>query len=324
MPDALLAAAAAVTVERLGVGERDTLLVVHDGQLAQLAEAVAQAGRARTERVRALPFAGTTRDGEEPPPEIAAAMLEATAIALVTTFSLSHTRARVAATDAGARVASMPGINADMFRRTLPVDYARMESIGRSLAAQLSEADRCRITGPGGTEVEISLRGRTGRSDDGDLRAPGSFGNLPAGEAYIAPVEHAGTGTIVFDASIATLGLLSEPLSLEVANGRISRAFGGTEAGWLLETLDAGGPNGRSLAEFGIGTNPQATITGEILEDEKVEGTIHLAFGTSAGIGGVVEAGVHIDGLVRRATVELDGRVVMRDGVLLAEAVAPA
>ena len=84
---------------------------------------------------------------------------------------------------------------------------------------------------------------------------------------------------------------------MTLAGGRIVEA-GGAAAPWLLSTLDAGGEHGRSIAELGIGTNPAARLTGSILEDEKVKGTVHLAFGTSAGIGGVNVSSVHIDGMV--------------------------
>ena len=142
------------------------------------------------------------------------------------------------------------------------------------------------------------------------------FGNLPAGEAYIAPLENVGDGTIVFDGSLAGYGRLTSPVGITVRRGRATDAD--TEAGdWLLQTLDAGGEHGRSLAELGIGTNPAAILTGNVLEDEKVVGTIHLAFGTSAGLGGVNVAGVHIDGLLLRPTVDLDGLLVLDDGRLL-------
>lgn len=314
MSSAALDDAAAVTVERLGVGGDDSFLVVYNPELVPIAEALANAARDRAGSLLALEFPPTSRNGEEPPADVAAAMAEASAIALVTKCSLSHTNARLAATRKGARVASLPGINEEMFGRTIPIDYGYLETLGRSLAAQLTEAELCRITAPGGTDVEISLRGREGRSDDGDLRAAGAFGNMPAGEAYIAPFEQEGSGTIVFDGSLASWGLLDELLTVSFDAGRAVSIEGGGAADWLTETLDAGGATGRVIAELGIGTNPGATITGLILEDEKVEGTIHLAFGTNTGIGGANESSVHIDGLVRDPTVELDGRIVMRDG----------
>ena len=122
----------------------------------------------------------------------------------------------------------------------------------------------------------------------------------------------------MFDGSFASWRRAREPVVVELEGGRAVRASGGRGAAeWLLETLDAGGENGRFVAELGIGTNPAAAIVGLILEDEKVEGTIHLAFGTSTGIGGQNTASVHIDGLVLEPTVELDGRTIMREGSLL-------
>jgi leucyl aminopeptidase (aminopeptidase T) len=316
MADEPLAQAAVTTVDRLGVSAMDLFVVAYNDELAAIAEAIADAARRRAGRVRMLAFPELARNGEEPPPEVAAALLEADAAALVTSYSLSHTQARLAATQRGARVASMPGITEDTFTRTVPTDYTHLEGVGRALAARLSDAERCTITAPAGTDVELVLRGRTGRSDDGDLRAPGAFGNLPAGEAYIAPYEREGEGTIVFDASVASSGLLDEPLRVDFSSGRAVGATGGEAAAVLLATLDAGGPNGRIIAELGIGTNPSATIIGRILEDEKAEGTIHIAFGTNTGIGGENQAAVHIDGVVRNPTVELDGHAIMRDGGL--------
>jgi leucyl aminopeptidase (aminopeptidase T) len=314
--DGGLARAAATTVQCLGVAPGERFLVVYNPELAEIAEAVVEAGRSTTEATEALSFPMLSRHGEEPPPEVAAALLEADAAALITGYSLSHTAARVAGTQQGLRVASMPSISRETFVRAVPVDYAQLEAVGRRLAAELSAADRCRIRAPGGTDVELVLSGREGRSDDGDLHTAGAFGNLPAGEGYIAPVETEGNGRIVFDGSLASLGVLEEPVEVELAGGRAVSARGGA-AERLLAILDSGGENGRFVAEFGIGTNPAAEIVGVILEDEKVEGTIHLAFGTSAGIGGKNVATVHLDGLVLGPTVELDGRTIMSEGKLL-------
>lgn len=316
MADDALQLAADTTVERLGADEDDRFVVVFNEELREIADAIARSAAERTRAVLALAFPTLTRNGQEPPDDIAEALVAADAAVLVTTYSLSHTRARLAATNSGARVASMPGITTEMFIRTLPTDYTRLETLGRELAAQLTAAERCRITAPGGTDVELVLNGRQGRSDDGDLRALGSFGNLPAGEAYIAPYEHEGEGTIAFDASIATIGLLDEPVRLEFSGGRAVSAAG-AKAAELLAILDAGGPNGRAVAELGIGTNPAATITGRILEDEKAERTVHIAFGTNTGIGGENQAEVHIDGVILDPTVALDGREIMRGGLLV-------
>ena len=302
--------AAEAAVEALGVGADDDVLIVCNSEQSAIAEALASAASGRARSVRAMEFVALGRHGQEPPQEVAEAMLGATVVFAPTAFSLSHTQARIEATARGVRIATMPTITEEIFARTVPVDYGALKREGTRLASLLSDASSARITSPGGTDIVLSLEGRTGRSDDGNLSEAGAFGNLPAGEGYIAPVETVGTGTIVFDGSLAGFGLLSEPARIEVVDGRAASAEG--EAGeWLLRTLDAGGPTGRSIAELGIGTNPAATLTGNILEDEKMIGTIHLAFGTSASLGGVNVSTVHIDGLVLSPTVELDGQVVV-------------
>ncbi len=299
-------AAAAAAVEALAVSAADDVLVLCNDRERAIAGALAEAATGRARRVTVMPFPAASRHGEEPPPDVAAAMAGASVVLAPTTFSVSHTQARAAASARGVRIATMPGITEEVFERALAVDYAELKRAGEEVAARLTAASTVRITSPAGTDVVLTLDGRTGISDDGDLGAPGAFGNLPAGEGFISPIETAGDGTIVFDGSIGGYGLLEEPLWLTLAAGRIVEAGGGAAAAWLLSTLDAGGEHGRSIAELGIGTNPAAQLTGSILEDEKVKGTIHLAFGTSAAIGGVNVSTVHIDGMVLRPTVELD------------------
>jgi leucyl aminopeptidase (aminopeptidase T) len=300
----------------LGIGSHDDVLVLCNDEQRAIAEALAAAARPLARSVRMLAFAALSRHGEEPPVEVAEAMASADAVFAPTSRSLTHTRARIEATGRGVRIATMPTITEEIFARAVAVDYAGLKQAGESLAARLSSARLAHVTSAEGTDIALRLDGRVGRSDDGHLQQRGAFGNLPAGEAYIAPLETLGDGTVVVDGSLAGFGRITAPVRVTVERGRVVDA--GTAAGeWLLETLDAGGPHGRSLAELGIGTNPRAILTGEVLEDEKVIGTIHLAFGSSAALGGVNDAAVHIDGIVLRPTVALDDEPVIEDGRLL-------
>jgi aminopeptidase len=300
-------AAAEAAVRCLGVGSTDDVLVLCNEDQRAIAEALAAAADGRAGSVRLIAFPALTRHGEEPPPSVADAMANAAVILAPTTFSLSHTRARMEATRRGARIATMPGITEATFSRALPVDYAELRRAGERIAAELNAAAACRLTTAAGTDVALSLEGRTAVVDDGNLQDGDAFGNLPAGEAFIAPVEGSAEGLVVFDGSLAGLGLLDAPVRVRIEGGRAVDADG--EAGrWLLETLDAGGAGGRLIAELGIGTNPAATLSGSILEDEKVVGTAHLAFGSNASFGGANDAAVHIDGMLLAPTLELDGR----------------
>jgi leucyl aminopeptidase (aminopeptidase T) len=108
-------------------------------------------------------------------------------------------------------------------------------------------------------------------------------------------------------------------MEVVIAGGRLVSASGAAGA-WLESTLDAGGEGGRSVAELGIGTNPAALLRGVVLEDEKIIGTAHVAFGSSAGIGGVVQSSVHVDSILLEPTIEIAGVTVAEGGRLLVDA----
>jgi leucyl aminopeptidase (aminopeptidase T) len=311
-PSRKLAAAAEAAADCLGVGARDRVLVLCNERERAIAETLVAAAGVRTHGVQLLEYPTLSRNGEELPDDVARAMLEASVVFATTTYSISHTQARRAATLAGARIASMRGFT-EASATAMSADYRLLRNSGARLAAALTAAQSCRITSAAGTDISLNLTGRRATSDDGDLQEPGAFGNLPAGEAYIAPLETVGDGTIVFDGALADYGLLHAPLRVRLEAGRAVDAQG-EAADWLLSTLDAGGEHGRSIAEIGIGTNPGAELCGQVAIDEKVLGTAHLAFGTSASFGGINQAAVHIDGMLRAPTIELDGRLLLRLG----------
>jgi leucyl aminopeptidase (aminopeptidase T) len=172
------------------------------------------------------------------------------------------------------------------------------------------------ITAANGTDLRLGIAGREGIADAGDLTAPGAFGNLPCGEGFIAPVEGSAEGRLVIDGTIASYGLPSAPADLRIEGGHLREA-GGEAGEWLLKELTAASDEGTNVAELGVGTNEKATLSDNLLEAEKVLGTIHVAFGTSAGFGGTVQAGIHIDCVLTKPTLALDGEPILREGELL-------
>jgi leucyl aminopeptidase (aminopeptidase T) len=249
-------------------------------------------------------------DGEEPPAAVAAALAAARVFIAPTRRSLSHTRARKAASDAGARGATLPGVTEDMLARLMACDFPLMAARSRAVADLLTGASEAHITCPRGSDFRVDLTGREGISDDGRLQEPGAFGNLPCGEGFISPIGGEGT---LYAATLATLGLPEEPVRLTVEGGRLADASGDWGARWT-GLLDGAGEQGRNLAELGVGTNERATLTGLILEDEKMLGTVHVAFGASAGIGGTVSVPVHLDCLIEDATLDVGGTRVLDAG----------
>ena len=297
----------------LGVKAGEDVLVVADQATRGIGQALRdEAAAAGADTVLAVMDERAT-DGTEPARPIAGALLDCDVYIAPTTRSLSHTAARKRATNAGVRGVTMPGVTEDMLARVMAVEFDAMAARSRAIAALLTEASVARVTCPRGTELTLELGGRTGISDDGDLSAPGAFGNLPCGEAFIAPVG--GHGRLVAS-SLAPLGLSDEPATLTVEGGRIVAAEGGLGPEFLA-ALQAHGELGSNLAELGVGTNDRATLTGIVLEDEKILGTVHVAFGASAGIGGTVSVPIHLDVVIVEASLELDGRPVLDTGRLV-------
>ncbi len=252
----------------------------------------------------------------EPPATVAAAMLVADIIVAPTIQSISHTEARLAATKAGARVASMPGVTGEMLARVMGADLSQLRKRGAAVGRSLGAGAEARITCANGSDLRLGLEDRTAIVDAGSLSTRGAFGNIPCGEAFIAPFEGTGEGTLVVDGSIAGVGRLSDPVELTISGGHLTEAAG-QDGAHLLELLTEHGPDGTNVAELGIGTNESAILTGNILEDEKILGTAHVAFGASAAIGGTVQAPVHLDCVILEPTVEIDGATIVRAGELV-------
>lgn len=306
-------ALATVVRDCLMVAAGEEVLVVVDPTTRELGEALRdEAEAAGADAVLAL-MAERPSHGAEPPAPIAAALAQADVFLAPTAKSLSHTRARKRASDNGARGATLPGVTADILARVMDVDFAALRRRSRAVAEGLDSAAEAHLTCPAGSDFRLDLRGRRGIPDDGDLSAPGAFGNLPCGEGFIAPAG--GEGRIVVS-SLAAVGLAEEPTVLTVQNGRLSDAVG-AEGQRFADLLRPHGDPGLNLAELGVGTNERARLTGNVLEDEKILGTVHIAFGASAAIGGTVSVPVHLDCVVLDPTLLLDGEAIVQDGYLL-------
>ena len=248
--------------------------------------------------------------GTEPPPTVAAAFAACDVFLAPCLPSLSHTKARKGANERGARGATLPGVEAEMFARLMGADFDLMVERSGRVAELLSAAGEARFTCPRGSDMRFDLTGRSGIADDGDLRTTGAFGNLPCGEGFISP---AGGSGVFVAATVGHLGGADHEVRLTVEDGRLSAAEGrrGEE---LAEHLDRYGPDGRHLAELGVGTNDRARLGGNLLEDEKVLGTVHVAFGASAGIGGTVNVPVHEDSVVVDPTLTIGPTTVIESG----------
>jgi leucyl aminopeptidase (aminopeptidase T) len=237
-----------------------------------------------------------------------------------------------------------PSVTIDSFIRTIPVDYAQMERRCAAIKKTLDGAVAVCVTAPGGTDITIGLGNRKAKADDGDFSRPGSGGNLPAGETFISPENNTARGRICFDGSISTNQgtiLIREPINCLVENGFVRDISGGSDADILRQTIEAAefnaieferngklpkgsgeiyARNARNIGELGIGLNPKAIISGNMLEDEKAFYTCHFAIGMN--YDDDAPSLIHLDGLVKKPTITAvfaDGReqIIEREGELI-------
>ena len=293
----------------------ETVLIVTDTGKTEIAEAFAYAAKAVGGRTTVFIMEPLRTHGEAPSKPIAEAMKAADVVLMPTTRSLSHTDARREATRHGARIASMPGITEDMMSvGGLTADYRRVAELTDKVAAALENGKSVEISTPSGTNLSMSIEGRPPLRDTGLYHNPGDWGNLPAGEACLAPVEGTTQGTLVID----RMGeIVKHPLPIAVKNGW-AKEFDGPDAAKLEKVLKSADENAYNIGELGIGTNPKARLTGRVLEDEKVLGTIHIALGDNTSyVGGHTKSKIHLDGILLQPTVKVDGHILMKDGKLL-------
>ncbi|MBN2567272.1 aminopeptidase [Candidatus Woesearchaeota archaeon] len=202
--------------------------------------------------------------------------------------------------------------------RSLDVDYRKMHACALRIKEQLDAGKEVHIWTDRGTDLIIDIRGMSAVLNSGNFtKDSGSIGgNIPAGEVYIPPNGRGAEGTVVIDGSIRTeknTVLLGEPVAFKVRRG-ILCDIDRSENGQLLErTLQnaakiAKYPHSiRRIGELGIGINPNASICGPTVINEKTLGTAHIANGSNAWFGGDIYSIVHLDHVFRDPKIEVDG-----------------
>ena len=319
----LLVVTDAPTLEQWSAKDQPFLVTMT--RRAMLAKIVAEIARDRMTGVEVsfLPFPSTGRNAVEPPAEVAERMKVTDVVVIITSFSLTHTEARQEACRSGARFASMPRFIPEMFYPGGPMDtdYAEIKEFTERIAALLTPARQVHVTCPAGTDITFSIEGRPGQVDAGMYTQPGSWGNLPAGEAYCVPLEGSAEGII--QVTPGWYADLVEPMTLIFTRGELVELRGGGAVGDELREILRPGEESepytsrRNLGEFGIGTNPNARRVDITLEAEKIKGTVHLATGDSAHMGGLVHADYHQDFVIPRASFTLDSQVIMQEGEIV-------
>ena len=312
--------------ECAGVTSKESVLIVTDTMHSLLGESLLAAALtvAKDVAMVILPTFGRVH-GQNPPNAVAEAMKNADVCIMPTEWSLSHCQARRDASRSGTRCLTIPNPDAEIFARTIPeAPFAEMKEIVIAVNEAFTAADEAHVTSPGGTDIWVDLKGRASVDLEHGYCRPeqeyaANFAGPPCIEANIAPVENTARGIIVVDACQSSIGLVREPITLVVRDGRIVDIKGGSDAGRLIYKIESVGDNRiRLIAELGIGLNPKAQMRGRFIEDESVYGTGHFGMGNNEStMAGTITVNGHFDNIFWRPTVDLDGIRIMEEGRLI-------
>lgn len=304
------------------IGSQDRIYILSNHSTAHLGEMMLNEALTISKRAEHQIIGEFTMHGEEPGIDVCEKMFNATVIFCLTKMSMAHTKARLNANKNGVKYFSLPDYSDEvMASKALLGDFKKIKSISHKIADMLTSARMIRVTTKKGTDLTMDVTGRKANAAPGCCYDEILLASPPDAETNIAPNEFLTNGRAVIDGSIPCreIGLLYSPITLEIENGYVVKITG--EKSEVLTTLfdKQNEKKFRIIAEFGIGLNKLAGLTGAMLEDEGTLGTIHLGIGSNTTIGGLNSVPFHLDHVMCDATIFIDGEVMMRDGVLIAE-----
>ena len=294
----------------LNVKRNEKVLIIADKSTENIAhEIFREAVKLTYVSLRIIPVG--KQNGEEPPKEIAGEMKKYDVIIAPTTMSLTHTKA-VQDARKNARIATLPGITNEIMNGSLLADYNKIEKFTKEVFGKLKNSKEIKVMTPTGSDFVFSAKDRNWLLDTGIIHNKGRCGNLPAGEVFIAPVEGSFDGKIVIDFFKNRDRIYAKKWTeIEVRKGLVIRC---SEKSSKINLYFKNIKNADNIAEFGIGTNYKAKLMGNILNDEKVLGTVHVAFGNNSSIGGRGYSELHLDTVLQKATIVADGEILMKKG----------
>lgn len=299
----------------MGIKPGERLAVICDPDRGETARALAAAAHKQGADAILLEGYYTFERVEEAHPAVLEAIARSDVILYLVSYQktqfLGHTDLRRNASARGARQAfittDIRDISEDMLER-IRANTLRVGDL-------LSRTKVARVTSAQGTNATMSLSGRKALCLTHQLQEPGAWGALPTfTEAAIGVAEGSANGVVVVDGMVTHIGRVSEPIRLTMADGLVTDISGGREAGLLRRILDEAGDNAYNVAELGLGTNLFAKERIGGFEDKKIFGTAHLGLGDGVTFGSLIRSSIHLDVLMERPSLELDGVLLLRDG----------
>lgn len=297
----------------------ENVVIACDTNKLRLAEALAAAAYAVGGIPTITAFPPTGAHGRQVPKPVVGACAQADVFFLPTSWSMTHTDARIQAMANGARGATMCEVTEDCLATGgILANYEECDRVGRALGEYLAKGTTIRMVSEAGTDLTAKITGRPVQYETGIFRKPGDFAALPNSEVNISPLEGSTEGVIVGNVRVMGYGVVrDEPVTIEVKGGQVVDVRGGKGAEYLAHTLKSfNDPTAYNLAEFAVGLNPMARPYATNLEDLGKLGFGHHGIGSSYAIGGNIKAPCHIDVIYDEATLMVDDKVLLEKGNL--------
>ncbi|MBC5792890.1 MAG: aminopeptidase [Nanohaloarchaea archaeon] len=296
----------------LKIKENEKVLVLNDSNDQNLIDSLLEVLKSKDIEHQLLEYEEPESHGDEPPENVLEKMKEFDVVIAPTNKSLSHTEARKEACDSGSRVATLPQVDKQVWNTSIQADYERVDQITEKVYSMLEQSERVRIETPSGTKIEFDVDIDTYILDGGIITEKGGIGNIPAGETGGFPENI--SGVLVID----HFPFAPSGTKVEIEDGEVVAIEHPEEAksSELAEAFEEK-PCSRRIAEFGFGTNPEAELIGNVLQDEKVLGTVHIAFGDNTTYVSDERSnpcGIHWDTVCESPTVWFDDRKVLDEG----------
>lgn len=303
--------------ECLKLASRDSCLILVDGTTQDLGRFFFERAKKTKADVALLVIKLPSSRSPEPAPAVINMMKQMSAVLSFTGQSLVHSNALKHVCHNGSRVLCLSPISEECLARTVNTNFEYIDKKSRRLADLFSIGRRIHLTTNAGTDLTIPIARHRGSANTGIVTEPGIFCLLPSGEANVTPDRRGTKGVLVVDGSIPSIGILKNPVVIHIKEGYAYQITGGEEVTTLRKILKPFGKQSRNIAEFGIGTNPRAMLTGTSIEDEKVLGTTHIALGSPMFEGGIQRGNIHLDLILQKPSVEIDGRLIVKNGNLV-------
>ena len=301
--------------ECLNLRRLEQLLIICDSSCIEIGRAFYDAGEGKCKETIMVMLQSCKYDGNKLPEAIENLLIQFDVVVMPTLKSFASCLTETNVTEQGVRIATLPGITNDSFLRTMKTDWRKLGVYTRKIAGKLNSAQKITISTDAGTLLTFETGGHVASVDDGRIMSKGTFGNLPAGEACLIPLEGTAEGVLVIDGSFSLVeGMIKEPLILTFKEGKVIKAEGNRCAAELEKIFVKYRHSSRTLAEFGIGTHDTAVLCGNILEDKKVRGTAHFVIGDTLSNESTDKSSIRLDAVLLQPSVWINDKLLIDHG----------